>query len=53
MSNNRTLFIVLAIAAVTLFCCCPILAGAAYWLWINGDSLVGTTSRLLPLAFVV
>jgi hypothetical protein len=48
MSNNRTLIIVLIIAAVVLLCCCPLLVGATYWLWVNGDSLVGTTSRLVP-----
>lgn len=48
MSNNRTLIIVLIIAAVVLFCCCPVLAGGLYWLWVNGDSLVGNASRVLP-----
>jgi hypothetical protein len=43
---NKTLIIV-AVVAIVLCCCCLIAAGGAYWLWNNGDALLGIDGALL------
>lgn len=48
MSNNRNLIIGIVVGIIVVCICCPVAGGALYWLWYNGDSLVGTTGRLLP-----
>jgi hypothetical protein len=33
-------------------CCCAVVGGAGYWLYYNGDQLLGISSSLLPLPTV-
>lgn len=45
--GNRN--IIIAVVVVVVLCCCLMIGSvAAWWLWNNGDGLVGTTSRVLP-----
>ncbi|MEI7849854.1 MAG: hypothetical protein WCK35_28940 [Chloroflexota bacterium] len=47
--KNRTPMIIAIVLAV-LCCCCLIGGLAGYWLWQNGDSLVGTSVLLNALS---
>jgi hypothetical protein len=49
-SNRRTIIIVVVIAVILLCCCCPVIGYGLYWLWQNGDSLLGNLGQVLPLA---
>jgi hypothetical protein len=49
MGQNRNLIIGIVVAVIILCCCCPVITYGLYWLWENGDSLVGTASRVLPV----
>ena len=51
-NRQRTIIIVVVIVLILLCCCCPAVAGGLYWLWNNGDRLVGTTGLVLPLALL-
>jgi hypothetical protein len=44
--SNRTMIIVVVVLII-LCCCCLIGTGLGYWLWNNGDQLMGT-GALLP-----
>lgn len=49
-SNNTMIIIVVVV--VLLCCCCVVLAGATYWLWMNGDALIQQNTgmqQMLPL----
>lgn len=48
-SNRQRNIIIAVVVVVILLCCCCIAAAGGYWLYQNGDSLLGTQSRLLPL----
>ena len=52
-SNRQRNIIIAVVVVVILLCCCCIVAVAGYWLYQNGDSLLGTQSRLLPLLMIV
>jgi len=39
--------IIIAVVIVILCCCCLIGSGLGYWLWVNGDSLMGTGTGAL------
>lgn len=52
MGENRNLIIGISAAVVVLCCCCPVIGSGLYWLWVNGDSLVGPVSRVLPALIV-
>jgi hypothetical protein len=47
--KNNTVIIVVVVLVV-LCCCCVIGGGLGYWLWTNGDRLMGTGSVLSALA---
>ena len=47
--SNRT-GIIIAVVLVVLCCCCLIGTGLGYWLWNNGDQLLGTGALLPALA---
>jgi hypothetical protein len=47
--SNRTIIIVVVVLVV-LCCCCIIGSGLGYWLWNNGDDLLGTGALLPALA---
>jgi hypothetical protein len=47
--KNRT-GIIIAVVVVILCCCCLIGSGLGYWLWNNGDQLLGTGVLLPALA---
>jgi len=47
--KNRT-GIIIAVVVIVLCCCCLIGAGLSYWLWQNGDNLIGTGALLNSLA---
>jgi hypothetical protein len=51
-NNRRTIIIVVVIAVILLCCCCPAVSYGLYWLWNNGDRLLGTTGQVLPLALL-
>jgi len=40
--------IIIAIVLVVLCCCCLIGGGLGYYLWVNGDRMLGT-GAILPL----
>jgi hypothetical protein len=40
--------IIIAVVALLLCCCCLVMGGFGYWLWQNGDQMLGTGS-LLPI----
>ena len=44
--KNRTV-IIIAVVAILLCCCCLGSGIAGYWLWNNGDSMLGTTGALI------
>ena len=46
--SNRTMIIVVVVLVV-LCCCCVIGGGLGYWLWNNGDQLMGTGALLSTL----
>lgn len=46
--SNRTMIIVVVVLLV-LCCCCVIFGGLGYWLWNNGDELLGTGALLSKL----
>lgn len=46
-SQQRNILIAVAVSIV-LLCCCCLGAVGLWWLWNNGDALVGTTTLLLP-----
>lgn len=46
--KNRT-GIIIAVVVVLLCCCCVVGAASSYWLWNNGDSLLGTGSLINSL----
>ncbi|MEK7312612.1 MAG: hypothetical protein AAB382_11625 [Chloroflexota bacterium] len=46
--KQRNTIIGVVVAVVVLCCCCPAVSYGLYWLWQNGDALLGTTSRVLP-----
>ncbi|MBI3240833.1 MAG: hypothetical protein HYZ49_00870 [Chloroflexi bacterium] len=48
-ANNQRNIIIGVVVAVVLLCCCCLTAIAAYWLYQNGDALLGTTSGLARL----
>ncbi len=39
--------IIIAIVVIVLLCCCCLGLGGAWWLWNNGDALLGV-SQVLP-----
>jgi hypothetical protein len=41
--KNRT-GIIIAVIVIILCCCCLIGGGLGYWLWVNGDNLIGTNT---------
>jgi hypothetical protein len=41
--------IIIAVVVVVLCCCCVISLGLGYWLWNNGDRLMGTGAFLRNL----
>lgn len=41
--NSKKLWIILSIFLVLLCCLCLAVVGAGFWLWDNGDSLLGIT----------
>jgi hypothetical protein len=47
--KNNTVIIVVVVLVV-LCCCCVIGSGFGYWLWTNGDRLMGTGAFLPVLA---
>jgi hypothetical protein len=47
--SNKT-GIIIAVVLVVLCCCCLIGGGLGYWLWNNGDALIGTGTLLSTLA---
>ena len=47
--KNRTGMII-AIVAVVLCCCCLVSLGLGYWLWNNGDQLLGIGALLRSAA---
>jgi hypothetical protein len=51
--QQRTIIIVVVV--LLLCCCCLIAAVGAYWLWQNGDQLMGAgqTHGLLPMLSAV
>ena len=51
MTNNRTV-IIIVIVVLLLCCCCPAISYGLYWLWMNGDRLVGNTWQALPLVLM-
>jgi hypothetical protein len=51
-NNQRTIIIIVVIAVILLCCCCPAVSYGLYWLWNNGDQLLGTTGQVLPLALM-
>jgi hypothetical protein len=46
--KNRT-GLIITIVLVVLCCCCLIGGGLGYWLWNNGDQLLGTGALLHSL----
>jgi len=49
MQGNQRTIIIVVVVVILLCCCCAITAAGAYWLWQNGDRLVGTAgTSLLP-----
>ncbi len=44
--------LIIAVIAVVLCCCCLVGGGLGYWLWTNGDSLLGVGSLLQTLAAI-
>lgn len=42
--NNTT--IIIAVVVVVLLCCCCIAVIGGYWLWNNGDKLLGNAMNL-------
>ena len=52
-SSRQRNIIIAVVVVVILLCCCCIAAAGGYWLYQNGDSLLGTQSRLLPLLTIV
>jgi hypothetical protein len=49
-NRQRTIIIVVVIVVILLCCCCPAVSYGLYWLWNNGDRLLGITGQVLPLA---
>jgi DNA-binding transcriptional regulator of glucitol operon len=47
--KNRT-GLIIAVIVIVLCCCCLVGAGLGYWLWQNGDRLIGTGALLNSLA---
>jgi hypothetical protein len=46
--SNKT-GIIIAVVLVVLCCCCVVFGGLGYWLWNNGDQLLGTGALLQTL----
>jgi hypothetical protein len=46
--KNRTGMIV-AIVVIVLCCCCLVGGGLGYWLWQNGDKMLGTGALINAL----
>ena len=47
--KNRT-GLIIAVVVIILCCCCLIGGGLGYYLWQNGDSMLGTGALLKSLA---
>jgi hypothetical protein len=43
--NNTT--IIIAVVVVVLLCCCCIAVIGGYWLWNNGDQMLGNAMKLV------
>jgi flagellar basal body-associated protein FliL len=39
--------LIIAIILIVLCCCCVVVAGGGYWLWNNGDRLLGTGAIII------
>jgi len=39
--------IIIIVVLVVMCCCCAVVGGAGYWLYYNGDQLMGISSSLL------
>ncbi len=52
-NKKRNITIAVVAAVVVLCCCCPVVLYGLNWLWTNGDNLLGSFSRALPVLFGV
>jgi hypothetical protein len=39
--------IIIAVVVVVLLCCCCVAIGGGFWLWNNGDALMGVSAASL------
>ena len=44
--KDKTLWIIIAVVLVVLCCCCLVISLGGWWLWNNGDALLGLSSTL-------
>jgi len=49
--KNRT-GIIIAVVVIVLCCCCLVGGGLSYWLWENGDSLLGNGALLNSISAI-
>jgi hypothetical protein len=50
--KKNTWLIIVIVVLVVLCCCCAVLGGAGYWLYYNGDEMLGISSLLQSLPVI-
>ena len=48
-SDNKIIWIIVAVGLLLVCCCVVFLAFAGVWLWYNGDALLGLATNLPPV----